>query len=134
MWWRTFHYVMGGGALLSFFAGVYYWFPKMTGRLLSERLGKWVFALTVGGFHLTFFPMHFLGLQGMPRRVQTYQAGIGLEWNNLLATAGAGLLGLGVLLFLFSLLRDIRTGKVAGNDPWDARTLEWSTTSPPPTL
>ena len=127
-----FHYVMGGGALLSFFAGIYYWFPKMTGRLLSERLGKWVFAFTVGGFHLTFFPMHFLGLQGMPRRVQTYQAGIGLEWNNLLATVGAGLLGLGVLLFLFSLLRDIRTGEKAGNDPWDARTLEWSTTSPPP--
>ena len=127
-----FHYVMGGGALLSFFAGIYYWFPKMTGRLLSERLGKWVFALTVGGFHLTFFPMHFLGLQGMPRRVQTYQAGIGLEWDNLLATIGAGILGLGVLLFLFSLLRDLRSGKVAGNDPWDGRTLEWTTTSPPP--
>lgn len=127
-----FHYVMGGGALLSFFAGIYYWFPKMTGRLLSERLGKWVFALVVGGFHLVFFPQHFLGLLGMPRRVQTYDVNLGWDFYNLLSSVGVLVLGAGVLLFIFSLLRDIRSGKEAGDDPWGGRTLEWSISSPPP--
>ena len=127
-----FHYVMGGGALLSFFAGIYYWFPKMTGKLLNEGIGKWVFALTVGGFHLVFFPQHFLGLMGMPRRIQTYDADLGWNFYNLLSSAGAFILGMGVLLFLFSLLRDYRYGETAGDDPWDARTLEWSISSPPP--
>lgn len=127
-----FHYVMGGGALLSFFAGIYYWFPKMTGRMLSERLGRWVFAFTVGGFHLVFFPQHLLGLQGMPRRVQTYEANIGLDAGNMVSTIGAVVLGLGVILFTYSLLRDMRSGEEAGADPWDGRTLEWSLSSPPP--
>ena len=127
-----FHYVMGGGALLSFFAGIYYWFPKMTGKLLNEGVGKWVFALTVGGFHLVFFPQHFLGLMGMPRRIQTYDADLGWNFYNLLSSAGAFILGMGVLLFLFSMLRDYRYGETAGDDPWDARTLEWSISSPPP--
>jgi cytochrome c oxidase subunit 1 len=127
-----FHYVMGGGALLSFFAGIYYWFPKMTGRLLSERLGRWVFALVVGGFHLVFFPQHFLGLNGMPRRIQTYEAGIGWDLYNFLSTIGVFILGAGVLVFIYSLLRDLRHGEVAGDDPWDGRTLEWSIPSPPP--
>ena len=127
-----FHYVMGGGALLSFFAGIYYWFPKMTGRMLNERLGKWVFGFVVGGFHLVFFPQHFLGLLGMPRRVQTYDVGLGWDFYNLLSSIGALVLGIGVLLFIFSLLRDLRSGKEAGDDPWDGRTLEWSISSPPP--
>ena len=127
-----FHYVMGGGALLSFFAGIYYWFPKMTGRFLNERLGKWVFGFVVGGFHLVFFPQHFLGLLGMPRRVQTYDVGLGWGFYNLLSSIGALILGIGVLLFIFSLLRDLRSGKEAGDDPWDGRTLEWSISSPPP--
>ena len=127
-----FHYVMGGGALLSFFAGIYYWFPKMTGKLLSEKVGKWVFGLTVGGFHLVFFPQHFLGLMGMPRRIQTYDADLGWNFYNLISSAGAFILGMGVLLFIYSLLRDYRYGEEAGSDPWDARTLEWSISSPPP--
>ncbi len=127
-----FHYVMGGGALLSFFAGIYYWFPKMTGKLLSEGIGKWVFGLTVGGFHLVFFPQHFLGLMGMPRRIQTYDADLGWNFYNLISTSGVFILGAGVLLFLYSLLRDYRYGEEAGDDPWDARTLEWSISSPPP--
>ena len=127
-----FHYVMGGGALLSFFAGIYYWFPKMTGKLLSEGVGKWVFGLTVGGFHLVFFPQHFLGLMGMPRRIQTYDADLGWNLYNLISTSGVFILGAGVLLFLYSLLRDYRYGEEAGDDPWDARTLEWSISSPPP--
>ena len=127
-----FHYVMGGGALLSFFAGIYYWFPKMTGKMLNEKVGKWVFALTVGGFHLVFFPQHFLGLMGMPRRIQTYDADLGWNFYNLMSSAGVFILGMGVLLFLYSLLRDYRYGETAGDDPWDARTLEWSISSPPP--
>lgn len=127
-----FHYVMGGGALLSFFAGVYYWFPKITGRLLSESLGKWVFGLVVVGFHTVFFPQHLLGLQGMPRRVVTYEANIGFDLGNLISSSGIILLGLGGSLFIYSLIRDARHGMVAGADPWDGRTLEWSIPSPPP--
>ena len=127
-----FHYVMGGGALLAFFAGVYYWFPKMTGRMLNEVVGKWVFALVVGGFHLVFFPQHFVGLLGMPRRIQTYDAGLGWEVYNSLSTIGTWIMSVGALLFLISMVLAFLNGKRAGNDPWDARTLEWSTTSPPP--
>lgn len=127
-----FHYVMGGGALLSFFAGIYYWFPKMTGRLLNERLGKVIFVLTVGGFHTIFFPQHFLGLLGMPRRIQTYEGNLGWNGYNLLSSIGAAILGVGVLLFLISLLYDRKHGKIAGDDPWGGRTLEWSISSPPP--
>ncbi len=130
-----FHYVMGGGALLSFFAGIYYWFPKMTGKLLSESIGKWVFALTVGGFHLVFFPQHFLGLMGMPRRIQTYDADLGWNFYNLLSSFGR----------IYPRCRYTTcssiaccattvSAKKAGDDPWDARTLEWSISSPPPHL
>lgn len=127
-----FHYVMGGGALLSFFAGIYYWFPKITGRHLSERLGLWVFGLVVGGFHLVFFPQHYLGLLGMPRRIQTYDADLGWNTLNMLSSLGSVVLGIGVILFLYSLIRDYRHGEKAGGDPWGGRTLEWSISSPPP--
>ena len=127
-----FHYVMGGGALLAFFAGVYYWFPKMTGRMLNEAVGKWVFALVVGGFHLVFFPQHFAGLMGMPRRIQTYDADLGWNIWNSLSTIGTWIMSVGALIFLISMILALLNGKRAGNDPWDARTLEWNTTSPPP--
>jgi len=127
-----FHYAMGGGALLSFFAATYYWFPKMTGRMLSERLGRWVFTLIALGFHMIFFPLHIAGLLGMPRRIQTYAAGLGFDFWNLLSTIGTFVMGAGLLLFLYSVIQAFINGKPAGNDPWDGRTLEWSTTSPPP--
>ncbi len=127
-----FHYVMGGGALLAFFAGLYYWFPKMSGKMMDERLGKLAFWFLVPGFHLIFFPQHIAGLMGMPRRVQTYVAGIGLELPNLLSSTGALVMGIGLILLFINIFHGLARGKPAGNDPWDARTLEWSTTSPPP--
>lgn len=127
-----FHFVMGGGALLSFLAALYYWFPKMTGRMIPENLGRIAFWLVVPGFYLIFWPQHFAGLVGMPRRVQTYEAGIGLDAYNMMSTAGTFVFGAGLLLVLFSAIWSIRNGKIAGNDPWDGRTLEWATTSPPP--
>jgi cytochrome c oxidase subunit I len=128
-----FHFVMGGGALLAFFAAIFYWFPKITGKLISERLGKLSFWTIVPGFYVIFFPMHFLGLMGMPRRTQTYVEGIGLELWNQVATAGTFIMGIGLLVLLWSVIDAFRNGKPAGNDPWDGRTLEWATTSPPPT-
>jgi cytochrome c oxidase subunit I+III len=127
-----FHYVLIGGAVFPLFGGFYYWFPKFTGRMLSERLGRWVFALLFSGFNLTFFPMHQLGFKGMPRRVYTYLPGLGWEWMNLLATLGAAILAAGVLLFLVDAFRSLRVGEVAGDNPWEAGTLEWATSSPPP--
>ena len=127
-----FHFAMGGGALLSFLAGLYYWFPKMSGRMMDERLGKIAFWFTAGGFYLIFFPMHLVGLIGMPRRTQTYIEGIGFELPNLLSTAGALVMGIGMILLFINLIHGLRRGKIAGNDPWDARTLEWATSSPPP--
>jgi cytochrome c oxidase subunit I len=127
-----FHFVMGGGALLAFIAGLYYWFPKMTGKLLDERLGKLTFWILVPSFWLIFFPQHFAGLMGMPRRTQTFVPGIGLELWNLLSTVGALIMGVGLILFVLNIILGFARGKPAGNDPWDARTLEWSTTSPPP--
>ncbi|MDX1450485.1 MAG: cbb3-type cytochrome c oxidase subunit I, partial [Acidimicrobiia bacterium] len=127
-----FHFVMGGGALLSFFAGLYYWFPKMTGKMLSEAVGKVAFWFVVVGFYMIFGPQHFAGLLGQPRRTQTYIEGIGLEIHNLISTAGTFVMGVGVVLILLSVVWAFRNGKKAGNDPWDGRTLEWATTSPPP--
>lgn len=127
-----FHYVMGGGALLSFLGALWYWFPKMTGKMLSERLGKITWAFIVPGFHLIFFPQHIAGLLGMPRRIQTYPEGIGLELPNLLSTLGTFVMGTGLVLLVVSIVHGFLRGKPAGNDPWDARTLEWSTSSPPP--
>jgi len=127
-----FHYVMGGGALLAFFAGLYYWFPKMSGRLMDERLGKWAFWFLVPGLHLIFFPQHISGLMGMPRRTQTFVEGIGLELPNLISTAGTFVMLVGLVLFVVNITHGLLRGQRAGDDPWDARTLEWATSSPPP--
>ena len=126
------HYVLIGGSLFALLTGITYWFPKVTGRLLDERWGRGVFWLFFLGFNLTFFPMHFLGLNGMPRRIYTYSAEMGWQWWNLVSTVGAFLLGTSLLLFIIVVIRALRHGSPAGNDPWDARTLEWSMSSPPP--
>jgi cytochrome c oxidase subunit 1 len=127
-----FHYVLFGGVVLALFAGIYYWFPKMTGRLLDERLGRLHFWLLLVGFNVTFFPMHFLGLMGMPRRIYTYAPDLGWDLWNLVATVGAVLQAVAVLVFLWNVGRSLRAGAPAGPDPWDARTLEWAIPSPPP--
>jgi len=127
-----FHYVLIGGALFPLFGAFYYWMPKFTGRMLSERLGKLNFWLMFAGFNLTFFPMHQLGLEGMPRRVYTYLPGMNWGGLNLAASAGAALLTLGVLVFIVNFFKSRRTGEPAGDNPWGASTLEWATTSPPP--
>ena len=126
------HYVLFGGGVFPLFGALYYWFPKFTGRMMDERLGRWHFWLFFTGFNIAFFPMHLLGLHGMPRRVWTYQAGMGWEGMNLAATLGAFTIASSVLLFAFNAIRSIRRGRVAGADPWGAGTLEWSTPSPPP--
>jgi len=127
-----FHYVLNGGSLFGIMAGTYYWFPKITGRLLDERLGKWNFWLMVVGFNLTFFPMHITGLMGQPRRTYTYPDLPGWGALNFAETIGAFLMGVGVLVLLWDGLRSVRRGQVAGDNPWNAWTLEWATTSPPP--
>jgi cytochrome c oxidase subunit I+III len=126
-----FHYVLIGGVLFPLFAALYYWLPKMTGRLLDERLGRWNFGLMFVFFNVTFFPMHIAGLLGMPRRVWTYADGLGWNGYNLISTVGAWGLGLGVLLFVVNVVRSLRRGAPAGADPWGADTLEWTETSPP---
>jgi heme/copper-type cytochrome/quinol oxidase subunit 3 len=126
-----FHYVLFGGTIFGLFAGGFYWFPKMTGRMLDERLGKITFWLLVIGFNLTFFVQHFLGMMGMPRRTYTYGDHPGWEALNAASTIGAFIMSLGVLIFLWNLIRSLREGKVAGDNPWDAFTLEWATASPP---
>jgi cytochrome c oxidase subunit I len=127
-----FHYVLGGGSLFAILAGTYYWFPKITGRLLDERIGKWAFWLMVVGFNLTFFPMHILGLMGQPRRTYTYPDLPGWGPLNFAETIGAFLMGLGVLVIASDILRAVRRGTLAGDNPWNAWTLEWATSSPPP--
>jgi len=127
-----FHYVLIGGAIFPLFGALYYWFPKLTGRLLDETAGRLNFALLFVGFHMTFFPMHLLGLAGMPRRVYTYLPETGWEGWNTLATAGALTLAAGVVLFAANVAWSLRRGLIAGDNPWDADTLEWATTSPPP--
>ncbi|HVB11201.1 MAG TPA: cytochrome c oxidase subunit I [Bacillota bacterium] len=126
------HYVLVGGALMALFAAGYYWYPKMTGRLLSEAIGKWNFWLVFIGFNVTFFPFHLLGILGMPRRIFTYAANLGLDTWNYVATVGVFILAVGIMLYLVNLLWAWRNGAPAGGDPWDARTLEWATSSPPP--
>jgi cytochrome c oxidase subunit I len=127
-----FHYVLFGGTVFAILAGVYYWFPKITGRMLSERLGRWHFWLTVIGFNLTFFVQHFLGLMGMPRRVYTYPHLPGYYALNLFSSIGSFILGFSALLLLWNMVRALRRGRPAGDNPWNAWTLEWATTSPPP--
>jgi cytochrome c oxidase subunit 1 len=126
------HYVLIGGAVFPLFGAFYYWFPKWTGRLLSERAGKWNFWLLFIGFNLTFFPMHQLGLKGMTRRIYTYLPETGWGDLNLTATIGAGIIGLSVAVFLINAAWARRRGEVAGDNPWGADTLEWSVASPPP--
>jgi len=127
-----FHYVLIGGAVFPLIGGIHYWFPKMTGRMLSERLGRWSFATLFVGFNVTFFPMHLLGFMGMPRRVYTYPAELGWGPLNLLASAGALLLALGGLMLVVNIVRSYWFGSPAGDNPWNADTLEWGTSSPPP--
>jgi cytochrome c oxidase subunit I len=127
-----FHYVIVGAILFCAFAAFYYWFPKVTGRMLSETLGKLHFWLFLVGFHLTFDTMHVPGLLGMPRRIYTYEAGRGWEGWNAVVSVGALIQAVALGVFVFNLVHSALRGRKAGNDPWDAWTLEWSTTSPPP--
>jgi cytochrome c oxidase subunit I len=127
-----FHYVIVGGIVFALFGAFYYWYPKMTGRMYNETLGKWHFWLFIIGFHLTFDFMHIPGILGMPRRIYTYEPGRGWETWNSIVTIGAFFQAAGILVFVFNLLWSLRKGEPAGNDPWDAWTLEWSTSSPPP--
>jgi cytochrome c oxidase subunit I len=127
-----FHYVLFGGSAFALFAGVYYWFPKIAGRMLDERWGKVHFWLTFIGFNLTFMIQHVLGMLGMPRRVFTYPALPGWEAMNMISTVGAFVLAFAVLILMINIAISLRSGKIAGDNPWDAWTLEWATTSPPP--
>jgi cytochrome c oxidase subunit 1 len=127
-----FHYTLVGGFLFMMFAAIYYWYPKATGRMLSKTLGLWHFWLFLIGFHLTFDPQHIAGILGMPRRIYTYDPGRSWEIYNMISSIGALFQAAGVACLVVNLLRSLRHGTIAGNDPWDAWTLEWSTTSPPP--
>ncbi len=127
-----FHFVLIGGTLFGVFAGIYYWFPKATGRMLDEVLARWHFWLFYAGFFFTFGPMHVSGLLGMPRRIYTYDADRGWDFWNQMTTAGAILQSASFLVFFYNVAVSLRRGRVAGEDPWNAWTLEWSTTSPPP--
>jgi cytochrome c oxidase subunit I len=127
-----FHYVLVGAILFALFAAFYYWYPKVTGRMMSEKLGRWHFWLFVIGFHLTFDFMHVPGLLGMPRRIYTYEAGRGWEGWNLIVGIGAVVQTIATLFFVYNLVKSYFKGDVAGHDPWDAWTLEWATPSPPP--
>src|SRR6266571_4568613 len=127
-----FHYVLFGGSVFGLFSGIYYWWPKINGRLLDERLGKWHFWLMLNGFNMTFFPQHFLGLIGMPRRIYTYAPDLGWDFWNLVSTIGALIIALSFVVFIVNVVKTMRSGTPAGPDPWDGRTLEWSIPSPPP--
>jgi cytochrome c oxidase subunit 1 len=127
-----FHYVLMGGAVFTVFAGLYYWFPKITGRMMNEPLGKASFWLMFIGFHMTFLVQHAMGLSGMPRRIYEYSPGMGWTAYNVISTVGSFVLGLGVLLTMINAVRSIKRGPIAGPDPWKGNTLEWYTTSPPP--
>ncbi|MDX6426891.1 MAG: cytochrome c oxidase subunit [Gaiellaceae bacterium] len=126
------HYVLFGGSMFGIFGGLYYWWPKMFGRILDETLGKVHFWFTFFGFNLTFFPQHMLGMLGMPRRVYSYQQAGLWEAYNLASSIGSYVMAIGMLVFVFNVIKTSRTGARAGNDPWIADTLEWYTTSPPP--
>jgi cytochrome c oxidase subunit I len=125
------HYVLIGGNVFPVFAGLYYWLPKITGRMMSERLGKWSFWVSFIGFNIGFFPMHLLGIAGMPRRIYTYPADLGLDSLNMTATIGSFIFGVGILISIVNFFTSLRNGAIAGKDPWKADTLEWATDSPP---
>ncbi|MER9405292.1 cytochrome c oxidase subunit I [Mesorhizobium caraganae] len=127
-----FHYVLVGGAVFPLLGAIYYWFPKLTGRLMSETLGRWVFGLIFVGFNLTFFPMHILGLQGMPRRIYTYQPEMPWSGLNMFISLSAIILAAGFILFFVDAIRSARSGPIATANPWGASTLEWAAPSPPP--
>jgi len=126
-----FHYTLFGGGMFAIFAGLFYWWPKMFGRRLNEKLGKWQFWTLFVGFNLAFFPQHLVGLEGMPRRVYTY-ADESWEGYNLASTIGSYVMGIAILFFIVNVVRTSKSGPRVGNDPWQADTLEWYTTSPPP--
>ena len=126
------HYVMIGINVFPVVGGIYYWFPKVTGRLMNETLGKWSFWVMFTGFNVAFFPMHILGLLGMPRRIYTYADGLGWGTPNLVISLGAFVFAVGILLFLINVFLSLKRGLRAGANPWDAASLEWSTSSPPP--
>jgi cytochrome c oxidase subunit 1 len=126
------HYVFFGGTVLGLWSGIYYWYPKITGRLMSEPMGKAHFWLTLVGMNLTFFPMHFLGMLGMPRRIFTYGDDMGFNAMNMVVTVGAFIIALGTLIFAINLVWAWKRGRVAGPNPWGASTLEWAMASPPP--
>ena len=121
-----------GGAIFAILAGVYYWFPKLTGRMYNEKMGQLHFWLMFIGQNVTFFPMHFTGLNGMPRRIYAYYSGMGWDFWNLVSTLGAFILAAGFVIFIYNMARSWRSGEQASADPWDGRTLEWSIPSPPP--
>jgi cytochrome c oxidase subunit I+III len=125
------HYVLIGGVVFPIFAGIYYWFPKFTGRMMDERLGRWNFWLLFVGVNVTFFPMHQVGLLGMPRRVYTYDAGLGWDIYNLISTIGVLIIAPGIAVFVWNVVRSYRKGERAGNNPWGADSLEWAVPSPP---
>jgi cytochrome c oxidase subunit 1 len=127
-----FHFTLVAGLVFGLFAGMYYWFPKVTGRMYDEKLGKWHFWLFTIGVQLTFVPMHFLGFLGMPRRIYTYAPDRGWNLMNLICTVGVFVQIAGILIWVLNVMRSTRVGKPAGDDPWDAWTLEWATSSPPP--
>jgi cytochrome c oxidase subunit I+III len=126
-----FHYVLVGGVVFPLFASIYYWFPKVSGRMLGERLGRWNFWLTFIGFNILFFPMHILGFQGMPRRIYTYLPEVEWDGLNLLATVGGFIMAVGTLVLMVNVWLSLLRGKRAGDNPWGADTLEWATSSPP---
>jgi cytochrome c oxidase subunit I+III len=127
-----FHYVLIGGMVFPLFGGIFYWFPKITGRMLDEKMGKWQFWIMFIGFNVTFFIMHLTGFLGMPRRVYTFLPGLGWELANLISTVGAFILAFSALLFIINVFKSLKSGAFAGDNPWNAGTLEWATTSPPP--
>jgi cytochrome c oxidase subunit 1 len=127
-----FHYVLFGGLMFGIFSGIYYWWPKVFGRMLNEKIGKFNFWTMLIGFNLTFFPMHILGLTGMPRRTYRYPSGYGWDSLNFIETIGAFVIAVAVLSMFVNMIYTSRRGPIAGPDPWDGRSLEWSVPSPPP--
>jgi len=126
------HYVLLGINVFPVIGGIHFWFPKFSGRMMSERLGKWSFWIMFVGFNLGFFPMHISGLLGMPRRIYTYPEGMGWDTVNMVTSIGSFIFALGILMFLINLAISLKRGAPAGDNPWDAATLEWSIPSPPP--